>query len=768
MNGARWAALAAIVSIGIAGCESDGAESTPKALPSHVCEPVSLQTPANAPEGCDLYVEPGEDDQTAVQGAFVQAQPGQTLCLAAGTFNLRMEVAVTASHLTVRGAGIDDTILDFDGQDVGANGISITGDYVTFEDLTVKNTAGDGIRATGVKDIVFRRIGMIWDADASLDNGAYGLYPVGCDGVLVEDSKVKGARDAGIYVGQSTRILVRNNQVWGNVAGIEIENSTDAEVVDNHTWDNTAGILVFNLPDLPITGGKRAKIHNNLVENNNLPSFAEKGSIVSLVPHGVGMLILACDDNEITANTVVGNQSVGIVIVDYNPTMFGSYSDKDFDVTSEGNHIHGNTFTNNGYEPAGILSVLLKEPRPLPAVVWDGCSPGEDDATKTCVHSNVDDAGGDPGFMNADLCGDTTPSFDATPHDCTHPAVPSTEFGTPPEPPKPEDSGPLAVERCSKLSGYNWFYDGTKAAEPVPGVLPYTVAAPLWADNSGKDRFMILPEGETVTYTDTGDWQLPVGTVLVKHFFFPRDLREPEGDQRILETRLLVKDPDGWRAETYIWDEAETDATYLLSGARVEVDHVDAAGQPATQTYLVPNRNLCASCHFQDDEIKSLGLITHQMNVEVTREGKTVNQLDWLAGKGAFSAALPAQRGAFPDPYAGEGDTEARARAYLHANCAHCHRDGGAAGDSGLDLSHTQDDPVKYGVCKKPAAAGAGTGGRGHDIVPGDPDESIMVYRMASTNPAIKMPELPSQLVDEAGVQLITEWIAGMEGGCPE
>ena len=231
------------------------------------------------PEGCDAYVEPGADDNEAVQTIFIEAQPDSVVCLGAGTFRFHTELSLSVANVTIRGQGAEDTVLDFSAQDVGANGLLVSGDGTIMEDFGVLNPPGDGIRANDVDGVTFRRLHVIWEADAATSNGAYGLYPVGSSNVVVEECVVKGASDAGIYVGQSNTILVRGNEAYGNVAGIEVENSHDAEVVDNHAHDNTGGILIFNLPELAIKDGQRVKVHRNLVENNNLPNFGKPGSV---------------------------------------------------------------------------------------------------------------------------------------------------------------------------------------------------------------------------------------------------------------------------------------------------------------------------------------------------------------------------------------------------------------------------------------------------------------------------------------------------------
>lgn len=351
---------------------------------------------------CTTLLAPGADDQTTVQTALIEAADGDILCLDAGTWSFTTELSLSVDNVTIRGAG-GATVLDFTAQDVGGNGLTITGNGVTMKDFTVMNTPGDGIRATDVSDVAWSNVTVGWDAVTSLENGAYGFYPVGCDGVRIEDSVVFGARDAGLYVGQSTRILVARNEAYGNVAGIEIENSTDAEVVDNHAHDNTAGILVFNLPDLPVIDGKRAKVHRNLVENNNVPNFAEEGTIVSAVPDGLGLVVLATDGNEFHDNTITGHVTAAVVTLSYIQELFGDYDDAAYDIYPESNWIHDNVLSDNGEDPQGVLAGLILT-RPMPDFLWDGCVDEAKDnssgAFTNCYSNN-----GDADFMDFDWCG---------------------------------------------------------------------------------------------------------------------------------------------------------------------------------------------------------------------------------------------------------------------------------------------------------------------------------------------------------------------------
>lgn len=319
-----------------------------------------------------------------------------------------------------------------------------------------------------------------------------------------------------------------------------------------------------------------------------------------------------------------------------------------------------------------------------------------------------------------------------------------------------------------KLSDYHFFTGELADQIPNERVVPYTVAAPLWADAAEKGRFFVIPEGSTIGFTEEDEWDFPAGSVFIKSFYFDQD-GGPGEDLRIMETRLLVLEEDGnWQSYGYLWNDEQTEATQTKAGADVFVDLVDASGQTESQLYIVPDQNACESCHQRDDRTLILGPTTPQMNTTwpiAGPDGGEHNQIDWLAEQGYFGGAVPssADLPALANP-AGDASLDARARAYLHGNCAHCHREGGAGGSSGLKFGFWEQDPADFGVCKLPAAAGPGAGGRRYDIWPGQPDKSIIPFRMASEDPEIKMPELPSLLADDFGVELIEAWISEMPG----
>ncbi|MEM6296225.1 MAG: hypothetical protein AAGA54_33440 [Myxococcota bacterium] len=316
------------------------------------------------------------------------------------------------------------------------------------------------------------------------------------------------------------------------------------------------------------------------------------------------------------------------------------------------------------------------------------------------------------------------------------------------------------------LSEYGFFAGALADLAPVPGVVGYTVAAPLWADAAEKGRFFAIPPGSTIERTDEGAWEFPTGSVFIKTFYFDEDRGQAE-ELRIVETRLIVREDDGhWQSYGYLWDEAQTEATRVKAGADVVLDFVDDDGVLQSQLYLVPDQLACETCHDRDDVSVLLGPSTRQMNTAWPIGGdEAVNQIDWLAEHGYFSADVPAAETlpalARPD---GDASLNDRARAYLHGNCSHCHRRGGLAGGTGLRLSAYIETPSEYGVCNALGPLSPSGRGRSFDIWPGRPDKSFLPFRMASTDPAVKMPELPNLTPDDFGVALIEQWITELPG----
>lgn len=384
------------------------------------------------PAGCDHYVLPstdGDDDGT-VREAIVLLEDNQTFCFAPGTYHFTDELAFSRlDGVTVRGTGTTpaDVVLDFAGQDAGAKGLNFTAmNTLTVENMTVLDAAADNIFVTTSVGLILRDLVSGWITRPMNARGRYAIYPVSSTNVLVERVEAFGSSDAGIYVGQATNCIVRDSLAYGNVAGIEIENSINCEVVDSEARDNTGGILVFELPGLP-THGFGTRIANNRVTNNNLANFAEEGTIVSLLPAGTGMMLLAANDVDIDSNTVTGNGTTGALIISYDTaTAAGAAtpSDPDYDTETENIWIHGNTFTGNGTNPDDMhdaVRLILASGGGLTALedlVWDGDFAAGDDAMTLCIEGTAT-------FRNIDSAGGfATPTTDRTPHDCTGTARP--------------------------------------------------------------------------------------------------------------------------------------------------------------------------------------------------------------------------------------------------------------------------------------------------------------------------------------------------------
>jgi len=312
-----------------------------------------------------------------------------------------------------------------------------------------------------------------------------------------------------------------------------------------------------------------------------------------------------------------------------------------------------------------------------------------------------------------------------------------------------------------KLLSEFGFFDDLPKQHPAAGVVPFHLATPLFSDNARKFRFVYVPAGQRATYEPVEAFGFPVGTALIKTFAFPADYREPDRNLRLIETRVLLRRQDGWQAWAYLWNDAQTDAALKIAGAKVPISTIAANGSPLAFDYSVPNKNQCKACHAFNGAITPLGPKARNLNTEQAYPDGTENQLAHWIGIGMLSGAPAVED--VPDAFDWRDPSapvERRARAWLDVNCAHCHRAEGPAGNSGLLLNAGETEPVKFGVMKRPAAAGKGTGGREFDIVPGEPERSILIYRVESTEPGIMMPELGRHLADPEAVRLLGEWVS--------
>jgi uncharacterized repeat protein (TIGR03806 family) len=315
-----------------------------------------------------------------------------------------------------------------------------------------------------------------------------------------------------------------------------------------------------------------------------------------------------------------------------------------------------------------------------------------------------------------------------------------------------------------KLSEYG-FFQGTIANQtPADGVLPYDLNTPLFSDYAQKLRFVQIPDGATANYQEREVLDFPVGSVLIKTFYYPNDFRKPEKGRRLLETRVLLHEADGWYALPYIWNDEQTEAFLEVAGGTKQVNWRQPDGKKMKLAYSIPNMNQCKGCHVRNQEIQPIGPTARQLNKEYPYQQGSQNQLvHWQEAD--ILTNLPStenlpQVAVWDDP--ASGSLEERARAYLDINCAHCHRSEAPANTSGLLLDFYQENPTALGIRKPPVAAGRGSGGHAYDIVPGNPQESILWHRLSSTDPGVRMPELGRQLVHKEGVALIEDWISNL------
>lgn len=310
-----------------------------------------------------------------------------------------------------------------------------------------------------------------------------------------------------------------------------------------------------------------------------------------------------------------------------------------------------------------------------------------------------------------------------------------------------------------KLSEYGFFSGDMRLLQPADRVYPYEVNAPLFSDYAGKARFIFLPGDDKMQYRENGAYDFPEGAIIIKNFYYTEQEKTATGsDRRLIETRLLLKGAKDWKALTYVWNKEQTEATLEVAGATIPMEYVPETGKKQSLSYTVPNLNQCKGCHSYDGAFVPIGITTKQLN-RIEPDGS--NQLLAFQKMGVLDLPAdfdPAKAPMLAD-YRKDGSTENRARAYLDANCAHCHNPHGPASTSGMFLDVTEKDPEHLGIGKPPVAAGRGSGNRKYGIVPGKPSESILLYRMQSDDPGIRMPELGRQLLHKEGVELIERWI---------
>jgi parallel beta-helix repeat protein len=321
-----------------------------------------------------VTVAPGPDAQERLQSALIEAQPGDTVQIAAGRYALSDGLSLDVDKVTVRGAGPDATVLSFKGQQGAGEGLLVTSDDVVLRDFAVEDTKGDGIKSKGADRIVYHNVRVEWTGGPKETNGAYGVYPVSSTDVLIDRVTVRGASDAGIYVGQSKNIDVRNSTAEFNVAGIEIENSFNADVFHNSARHNAGGILVFDLPNLPQMGGHAIRVFENGVTDNDTPNFAPKGNIVASVPTGTGVMVMANADVHVFGNKLENNGNTNVMLIGYKR----AFTDTHYNPLLRGVVVRDNKHGRAGFAPSfpGGKELAAALGGTLPPVFWDGTGTG--------------------------------------------------------------------------------------------------------------------------------------------------------------------------------------------------------------------------------------------------------------------------------------------------------------------------------------------------------------------------------------------------------
>lgn len=310
-----------------------------------------------------------------------------------------------------------------------------------------------------------------------------------------------------------------------------------------------------------------------------------------------------------------------------------------------------------------------------------------------------------------------------------------------------------------RLSEWRLFQGELSKLVPNDGVLPYDINTPLFSDYAAKSRVVWMPKGSSAQYDATDAFRLPEGAVIAKTFSYPG---------RLIETRILVNTRSGWVGLPYVWNSQQNEANLEIAPDPIDMEWTQPSGERMKVHYIIPNTNQCKECHERAKTMAPIGLKARHLNKDFAYSDGVENQLvRWT--KAGYLTGAPSPEGVprnavWNDPQT--GTVEQRARAYLDANCAHCHDRQAAADNSGLFLTAMERDPLRLGFCKVPVAAGHGAGDLRFDMVHGSPDESIMLRRMNSVEPKVMMPELGRASIHREGVELIRQWIASIQGDC--
>ena len=316
-----------------------------------------------------------------------------------------------------------------------------------------------------------------------------------------------------------------------------------------------------------------------------------------------------------------------------------------------------------------------------------------------------------------------------------------------------------------KISDYNIYLGDPHQLITTKQFLSYELITPLFSDYAYKHRAIHIPEGEKIRYNDKYVFDFPVGTIISKTFYYPYEFNNVSKGISLKETRIMINREEGWIGLPYVWNEDETEAYLEIAGDILEAKWIDFENHKESINYIVPNMNQCKGCHVNSNVFNPIGPTARQLNKEIYFNETFVNQIDNWNNLGIIEFVPDENKipkiADWEDPES--GDINDRARAWLDINCAHCHNYKGPANNTGLYLDYYETNSKALGIYKTPVAAGRGSGQFKYDIVPGQPEESILVYRFNSTDPGIMMPELGRSMVHKEGLTLIKEWILNLK-----
>ena len=383
------------------------------------CSSTSTQTASTSPQ----------DFAKKLQEDLIKAKPGSVIEIPEGKFKFEKTLSLNVSKVTIRGKGMDKTILSFTGQSKGSAGMMVKADDFVIEDLAIEDAAGDALKVENSTNVTMRRVRVEWMGGPKETNGPYGLYPVTCKNVLIEDCVAIAASDAGIYVGQSDNVIMRRNRAEKNVAGIEIENTKNADVYENTATNNTGGIMAFNLPDLPAQGGTNVRIYNNKIFSNNQPNFAPSSQIVAGLPTGTGILVMAIKNVEIFKNSIKDNNTTNINIVRFSGKDDEKTKAQNYNPYTAGVYVHDNEMSGGGASPdvrlPKIAGLAKATGGKFTDILYDGViepkdgKPGTVADAKICLENN-----GMITFLNYDAAnGSKKMVKDVNAYKCSLPAL---------------------------------------------------------------------------------------------------------------------------------------------------------------------------------------------------------------------------------------------------------------------------------------------------------------------------------------------------------